>query len=309
MTTWHARDVVRLACLVAIVLAVVGLTVQGPAPGITAPLAPPTPSNAEPTSPAEHDRATVAAEQAEDRTRARLQQISEDSHFAVSLRDQATGTQFDYGSARFPTASLVKIHFVALMLWRADRTGESLSAAQRSDAEQMLIRSDNDSANRAYTALGGPAGIEDGLEKAFGSSRIEVGEGFRWGHSLTRPRAIVHLLGQVLDTEGDTPFELMHDAMSRVIPEQRWGVTALADKRSTVQVKVGWVQESGGWVVNSSGRVLVDDQPVLISVMTDRNTSLDDGIATIEEVARLVGDVVRTRREAQQSALPLPSSP
>ena len=110
-----------------------------------------------------------------------------------------------------------------------------------------------------------------------------------WGHSLTKPRAVVALLDKVLDTEHDTPYELMQDAMSRVVPDQRWGVSALADRRSPVQTKVGWVEESDGWVVNSSGRILVDDSPVFISVMTDRNATLEDGIATIEKVARLVG--------------------
>ena len=125
---------------------------------------------------------------------------------------------------------------------------------------------------------------------------------------MTRPRAVVALLGKVLDTDRDTPYELLQDAMSRVVPEQRWGVRALADRGSKVQAKVGWVQDPDGWVVNSSGRVLVDDEPVLISVMTDRNATLDDGIATIEKVARLVRDVVLARRAAQQKELPFSSS-
>jgi hypothetical protein len=200
------------------------------------------------------------------------------------------------------------VHLVAVMLWRAEQAGVGLTAAQRRDAEQMLIRSENDPATRTYAALGGAAGIERGLEQAFGSARIQVGEQFRWGHSTTRPRAVVALLDEVLDTDHDTPYELLQNAMSRVVPEQRWGVSALADKGSTVQTKAGWVQDPDGWVVNSSGRVLVDDAPVLISVMTDRNATLDQGIATIEKVARLVGDVVRTRRAAQQKELPFSSA-
>ena len=307
MTGKPVRSVAQLVCLVAVVLALVALTVQGPSPAATAP----TPTS--PTKPAdprplatEPDPATVAR-QVEDRARARLRQVSERARFAVSVRDEASGSAFDHGSGRFATASLVKVHLVALMLWRAERGGTGLTAAQRTDAEQMLIRSENDPANRAYAALGGSAGIEQGLEKAVGFSGIQVGEQFRWGHSMTRPRAVVALLDEVLDTDRDTPYELLQDAMSRVVPEQRWGVSALADRGSRVQTKVGWVEDPDGWVVNSSGRVLVDDAPVLISVMTDRNASLEDGIATVEEVARLVGDVVRSRRAAQQKDVPLSS--
>ena len=307
MTGKPVRGVAQLACLVAVVLALVALTVQGPAPAATAPTPTSPTKPADPRPLATEPDPTTVARQAEDQARARLRQVSERARFAVSARDEASGSAFDHGSGRFATASLVKVHLVALMLWRAERGGTGLTAAQRSDAEQMLIRSENDPANRAYAALGGSAGIEQGLEKAVGFSRIQVGDQFRWGHSMTRPRDVVALLDEVLDTDRDTPYELLQDAMSRVVPEQRWGVSALADRGSRVQAKVGWVEDPDGWVVNSSGRVLVDDAPVLISVMTDRNASLEDGIATIEEVARLVGDVVRSRRAAQQKDVPLSS--
>ena len=309
MTAWPVRGVAQLACLLAVVLALVALMVQGPAPAAIAPTPTPT-TPAQPLDPrplaTEPDPATVAL-RVEDRVRAQLRQVSERAHFSVSVRDEASGSTFDHGSGTFATASLVKVHLVALMLWRAEQGGTGLTAAQRTDAEQMLIRSENDPANRAYAALGGSAGIEQGLERAVGFTRIQVGEQFRWGRSMTKPRAVVALLDKVLDTDRDTPYELLQDAMSRVVPEQRWGVSALADRGSRVQTKVGWVEGPGGWVVNSSGRVLVDDSPVLISVMTDRNATLDAGIATIEEVARLVGDVVRSRRAAQQKDVPLSS--
>ena len=306
MTATSVRDVARLACLLAVVLALVALTVQGSAPAATAPTSPTRTADPPPVR-VEPDPATVA-HQVEDRVRARLRQVSEHAHVAVSVRDEASESAFDYGSGRFPTASLVKIHLVALMLWRAERGGVELTAAQRSDAEQMLIRSENDPANRAYAALGGPAGIERGLEKAFGSSRIQVADQFRWGHSTTRPRAVVALLGEVLDPGHDATYALMQGAMARVVPEQRWGISVLADDGTPVQVKVGWVEDPAGWVVNSSGRVIVDGSPVLISVMTDRSATLEAGIATVEEVARMAGDVVRAERAervAQQNELPL----
>lgn len=306
MTRLSVRDAARLACALAVVVTLVALMVQGPTPATSTPTAPARTADPGPV-PTEPDPATVA-QQVEDRTRARLRQVSEDARFAVSVRDEASRSAFDFGSGRFPTASLVKVHLVALMLWRAERAGVELTAAQRSDAEQMLVRSENDPANRAYAALGGPVGIEDGLKQAFGSARIQVGEQFRWGHSMTRPRAVVALLADVLDADQKRTYGLMQNAMSRVVPEQRWGVSALADKGSRLRVKVGWVEDPGGWIVNSSGRVLVDDEPVLISVMTDRNATLDHGIATIEKVARLARDVVLARRAAQQKVLPFSSS-
>jgi hypothetical protein len=110
----------------------------------------------------------------------------------------------------------------------------------------------------------------------------------------------VQLLRTVLsrDEESRRRYALMQDSMAKVIPEQRWGVTAIADAGSRPQVKVGWVPTQGrGWVVNSSGRVIVDGDPVLVSVMTDGNPSLAAGIAAIEQVVRTLGSVVRAQRE------------
>ena len=111
--------VTRIACVVAVVLALVALLVQDDAPDPTAaqaspsPSADPPPRDPPPLRP-EPDE-VAAARQVEDRVRARLRQISTRAHVAVSFRDEASKATFNYGSDRFPTASAVKIHFVALM--------------------------------------------------------------------------------------------------------------------------------------------------------------------------------------------------
>ena len=234
-----------------------------------------------------------------------LDRISEQSHVAVSLLDEETGSTFEHGSGRFETASLVKVHLVALMSWQAAQDGTRLTASQRRDARLMLIRSDNDAALRTYFALGSGHGIERGLAAAYGRARINVGELGAWGHSVTRPRAVVALLNQVLDPDAGDTYTLLRRSMARVVPDQRWGISVLGDDGSTVETKVGWFQDPDGWIANSSGRVVVDGSPVLISVMSDRNPTLEAGIATVERVARLAGDVVRARRlEAPAVASP-----
>jgi hypothetical protein len=233
----------------------------------------------------------------------RLDALARSTHFAVSVVDEESGESFNHGSGRFATASLVKIHFAALTSWRADRSDAALTDAQRNDIRAMLVSSDNDAALRTYYALGGPPSIEKGLANAFDESRIEIGEFGRWGSTTTRPRDVVAVLGQVLATEGPAArrYALLQDSMRRVVPDQRWGITALADPGTDVQVKVGWVQTPTGWVVNSSGRVLVDGSPVLISVMTDRNPTMETGVAATEAVASTVGDIVRAQRKSAEA--------
>lgn len=294
MTALPRRVLARLVCLLALVIVVMAMMMHDPLPAATqekTPVEPgdPTPARVEPTAAAltDHDRAMR-----------RLRQISQDAHVAISLRDEESGATFDHGTDRFATASLVKVHLVALMSWQAERNGVGLTPGQRLDAEAMLVSSENDPASRAYGALGGPAGIERGLTKAFGSAGIRIGERGLWGHSVTTPRAVVRLLDRVLEPRAARTYAVLQDAMSRVVPRQRWGVSVLADRGSRVQVKVGWVQDPDGWVVNSSGRVVVDGSPVLISVMTDRHPTLEIGVDTVEKVARLAGEIVRADRTA-----------
>ncbi|MGH3457952.1 hypothetical protein [Aeromicrobium sp.] len=251
--------------------------------------------------------ATVVRRETERQVVHELDELTGPARLAVSVRDQESGGSFDHGTGRFRTASLVKIHLVALMLWRAEKTGAGLTAMQRRNVEGMLISSENDPATRTYTDLGGRSGIEQGLERAFGRPGIRIGEQFRWGRSTTTPHDVVRLLDDVLDPDA-AKFSLMQRAMSRVVPEQRFGISVLADKRTRVRVKVGWFPASTGWIVNSSGRVIVDGSPVLISVMSDRNRSLDEGIARVEEAARLAGVIVRLRRQpAEPPEEPPPS--
>lgn len=229
----------------------------------------------------------------------RLESVAADSHFAVSAVDRSTGATLDVGADRFRTASLVKLHLVALTLWRADRDGTTLTAQQRRDVEDMMIDSENDPATRAYTALGGPADIERDLRRAFGLDGIDIGEQTFWGRSTTTPRDVVGLMDRVLpsDPATMTRYGLLADVMSRVNPEQRWGVSAAADPGSTVLTKVGWFEAPDGWIVNSSGLVMVDGDPVLMSVMTDQNASLANGIARVEEIVHLAAETIRTRRQ------------
>ena len=106
------------------------------------------------------------------------------------------------------------------------------------------------------------------------------------------------LLDRILDPGAEPTYALMQDAMAHVIPEQRWGISVLADDGSTVRTKVGWVEDPDGWIVNSSGRVLLDGSPVVISVMSDRNASWSPASRPSRTWPRLTGDVVRARRES-----------
>jgi hypothetical protein len=82
----------------------------------------------------------------------------------------------------------------------------------------------------------------------------------------------------------------------------------------TVHVKNGWLPDGTGWHVNSIGAFTGDDRNYLIAVLTDENASEQEGIDTIEAVARVVhrdlnqGRLIPSARLAASVASPAPTA-
>ena len=159
---------------------------------------------------------------------------------------------------------------------RAER--RPLTAAQRLDAEEMLVRSENDPALRAYFALGGPSRDRAGARRRVRVVRASASATGFWGHSTTTPRDGREAARSRAGPPPSRPTRCCRTPCRASCPSSDSGVSVLADRGTPVQLKVGWVRDPDGWVVNSSGRVVVDGSPVLISVMTDRNPTLEAGV-------------------------------
>ena len=81
----------------------------------------------------------------------------------------------------------------------------------------------------------------------------------------------------------------MLDLMTHVNPSQAWGVSAGVPVGVSVAIKNGWLPlDSGGWQVNSIGYVNGQGRKYLIAVLTNGNTTENEGISTIEGISTLV---------------------
>jgi hypothetical protein len=58
------------------------------------------------------------------------------------------------GSAKFQTASIVKVNIVAALMVQRQAAGEALTSQERAWAQAALTVSDNDSATALYQAIG-----------------------------------------------------------------------------------------------------------------------------------------------------------
>lgn len=196
------------------------------------------------------------------------------------------------GARRFETASIVKVNILAALLLRQKPPGKALSSDTRRLAEAMITSSDNDAAVALWQRIEGSRGLT-AANRALGLR--ETRPNSRWGLTTTTVADQLRLLTALTSPTGPlTPQDrdLIMGLMNRVIPEQRWGVTAARETGSrSASVKNGWdtVDVDGGrWLVNSIGRIVEARHDWLIAVLSDHHVSQEEGVRVVEKAATYV---------------------
>jgi beta-lactamase class A len=230
--------------------------------------------------------------------------------------DTVTGVScYADSDTHFSSASIVKAIILAALLRWHEQTGTPLSSWENDEATLMITQSDNDAATDLWDEVG-MRRLQNFLDLAkMGQTRL--GEDGYWGLTqvtahdemlllelLTRPNPVL--------TAASRAYQL--GLMARVISSQRWGTPAGAPSGVTVHVKNGWLPDGSGWHVNSIGAFTGEDRNYLIAVLTDENASEQEGIDTIEAVARVVhrdlnqGRLIPKARLAATVASPAPTA-
>jgi beta-lactamase class A len=242
--------------------------------------------------------------------------LGRDDDHAVGVYDTVTGVSCYADSAtHFSSASIVKAIILAALLRWHEQTGTPLSSWENDEATLMITQSDNDAATDLWDEVG-MRRLQNFLDLAkMGQTRL--GEDGYWG--LTQVTAHDELLLLELLTRPNPVLTAASRAyqlglMARVISSQRWGTPAGAPSGVTVHVKNGWLPDGSGWHVNSIGAFTGEDRNYLIAVLTDENASEQEGIDTIEAVARVVhrdlnqGRLIPKARLAASVASPAPTA-
>ena len=227
----------------------------------------------------------------------------------AAVYDLGTGRTWHLGQGQPQAeASIVKLDVLETLLAEHDQgDGTGLSASDQSLTEQMIEDSDNDAATSLWSQVGGPARIRSfnaraGLTHTVPSACV-VCPGFAWpgwGLTTTTPDDQIALLRQLVAPNSlltragrDYALSLMED----VTPSQRWGVSGGVPAQVTVALKNGWLPLLGtdsDWQVNSIGWVSGDGRNYLIAVLTTGNPSYQYGIDTIEALAAMVWQQMRS---------------
>ncbi|WP_433119330.1 serine hydrolase [Micromonospora sp. CA-246542] len=195
------------------------------------------------------------------------------------------------GVTRFETASIVKVNILAALLLRQTPPGKALSSATRQQAEAMIVSSDNDAAVALWQKIDGSRGLT-AANRTLGLRETKANK--HWGTTTTTAADQIRLLTALTSSKGPlTPQDrtFVMGLMKKVIPEQRWGVTAAREPGNSVYVKNGWDTadaDGGRWLVNSIGRIVEARHDWLIAVLSDHHVSQKAGIDVVEKAAKFV---------------------
>jgi Beta-lactamase enzyme family len=210
----------------------------------------------------------------------------DDGHAAVAVDDLTTGETAAYNGDddQFVTASIVKVDILATLLYQ----NQSLTAEEQELATTMIENSDNDSASDLYDDAGGASAI-DAANKAFGLTDTTVGTGGYWGLTTTTVEDQIRLLRQVFTSSfvlSSASRDYIQGLMSQVEDDQQWGVPAAADSGTAFMVKNGWLPNPDLWEINSIGEITHDGQRMLVTVLSEDNSSEYSGISLVEQIAK-----------------------
>ena len=187
-----------------------------------------------------------------------------------------------------PLASVVKVEVLLAYLESLRVLKRSVTAEEAALMHSMILRSDNDATSRLWTGMGGNTMLR-WLHQTQRLSGLRTSTS--WGSTADTPRNIALLLARlanadILDASG-RQFAL--DLLWRVIPDQRWGISAGLNQ-GLVLIKDGWYPEMDGWRVNSAGIVAGPDRAAayVLVILTEKQPTMQYGIDTIEGVATLI---------------------
>jgi beta-lactamase class A len=251
-----------------------------------------------PTGPTPEELARQERARREESLTRELDALAKDApEFSVAVLDHKTGQLYTYrGDEKYETASVVKVDVLAALLLDAQDDERELSSSEMSLARKMIRLSDNSATTSLFNRIGYKKGLT-AANKRLGLTTTAVSPS--WGLTKTTVTDQAKLLEQLAATNGpldqesrDTALDLMGD----VDTEQRWGVSAAAREGEKVAIKNGWLPrstEGNKWIINSLGRITGTDADVSVAVLSHGHRKMDDGIASVEKIAKLTREQLK----------------
>ncbi|HEY2793557.1 MAG TPA: hypothetical protein VGJ28_14430 [Micromonosporaceae bacterium] len=215
-------------------------------------------------------------------------------HSAVDVVDRTTGATIAVNENRtFQTASIMKFDILATRLLQTQKAGGSLSSSQRGQAFLMITQSNNQAASSLYAEDHTASGVA-AANATFGLKNTHPGANGVWGKTHTTAADQIRLLSAVFNPKGPLSSanqQYMMSLMSKVEPDQAWGITAAKTPAATgVYVKNGWDEmDAFGHMEgdNSIGRIVEPGHDWMIATMSNYNRTDAAGEKILGNLAKI----------------------
>jgi len=236
-----------------------------------------------------------------------------DSFVGIAASDAAEGLTCKLRETdHFYAASVIKVTIISALLRKVGGPA-AMTRAQHDLAYQMITQSSNSAAQKLWEEVG-IGHVQDFLNAA-GMPHTVLNDA--WGLTLLTPQDELTLL-DVLTTKGNVLSNSSRGyvlwLMSKVIPSERWGVSADAPSDVTVHIKNGWLPypKAADWRINSIGAFTGTGIAYQIVILTGppdgRGQGESYGIQTIQAAAAVINRDLAGKR-APSSAVLAPPSP
>jgi hypothetical protein len=208
----------------------------------------------------------------------------------LAVADSRTGVSCDFRQGRhFHSASVVKVIILGALLRHLMAEHRALTPEQVTLTTEMITESSNAAASALWRAVG-----RRHLRRFLHLAKLThttLGPGGYWGLTRITARDELVLLKVLKSKDSilDKPSRgYALSLMARVIPAQRWGVTAGAPAGMTAHVKNGWLPDPVLWAINSIGIFTSRHRNYRIVVLTRDNPTMAYGVDTIQGVAEVI---------------------
>ena len=208
----------------------------------------------------------------------------------LAVADSRTGVSCDFRQGRhFHSASVVKVIILGALLRHLMAEHRALTPEEVTLTTEMITESSNAAASALWREVG-----RRQLRRFLHLAKLthtKLGPGGYWGLTRITARDELALLKVLKSKDSilDKPSRgYALSLMARVIPAQRWGVTAGAPADMTAHVKNGWLPDPVLWVINSIGIFTGKHRNYRIVVLTRDNHTMTYGVDTIQGVAEII---------------------